>query len=64
MIRFVLCRCHKETKSWDEWAADFSWMVPYFGPAVWTSIWLAAKTPVLDEDIEDVTLPLTLTKKK
>lgn len=35
-----IAECHDASNSWEDWKEDAGWMVGYFGPAVWTSIWL------------------------
>jgi len=32
--------CHEQSFTWEDWSDDAGWMLGYFGPAVWTSIWL------------------------
>jgi hypothetical protein len=39
--------CHDDDDAWEKWGTDFAWMVPYYGPAVWTSIWLC-KAPRIE----------------
>jgi len=40
--------CHDDDDAWEKWGADFAWMVPYFGPAVWTSIWLCKAPRIIE----------------
>ncbi len=35
-----IATCHETSGKWEDWKEDAGWMVGYFGPAVWTSIWL------------------------
>ena len=52
-----ISHCHSDDKSWSEWSADAAWMIPYFGPAVWTSIWmLKAPRIVTSADAKPLTL--------
>ena len=47
--------CHDDDDAWEKWGADFAWMVLYFGPAVWTSIWLC-KAPRIVERSDSMPL--------
>jgi hypothetical protein len=44
--------CHSQSFDWDKWADDAGWMLGYFGPAVWTSIWLM-KAPCVGDFKEE-----------
>ncbi|GMI34643.1 hypothetical protein TeGR_g10017, partial [Tetraparma gracilis] len=44
-----LAICHESNnQDWDKWSDDAGWMVGYYGPAVWTSIWLM-KAPLINK---------------
>jgi hypothetical protein len=44
--------CHDASTKWEDWKEDAGWMVGYFGPAVWTSVWLMNAPSILRDEVK------------
>ncbi|GMH88334.1 hypothetical protein TL16_g11128 [Triparma laevis f. inornata] len=47
-----IAACHSASQVWEDWKDDAGWMVGYFGPAVWSSIWLMNAPTLVPEKEE------------
>lgn len=45
-----IAECHGASGKWNDWKEDAGWMVGYYGPAVWTSIWLVNAPSIFRDD--------------